>query len=69
MWRMLFRIVSAITLAFVMAFYSYAQTSKIWPGVAPGSETWTQKEKVEKSTPIGTVVINLVTPTLTVYLP
>jgi acetyl esterase/lipase len=42
---------------------------KIWPGVAPGSEEWTQKERVEKHTPIGTVVFNVVTPDLTVYLP
>ena len=38
------------------------QTLNIWPGVAPGSENWTQQEKVEKDTPIGTVIINVVTP-------
>jgi acetyl esterase/lipase len=59
----------AVALTFVMAFCCNAQTLKIWPGVAPGSETWTQKEKVEKSTPIGSVVFNVVTPTLTIYLP
>jgi len=52
-----------------MAFCCYAQTLKIWPGVSPGSETWIQKERVVKDTPIGTVVFNVVTPTLTVYLP
>jgi hypothetical protein len=52
-----------------MAFCCYAQTLKIWPDTAPGSETWTQKERVEKSTPMGNVVFNVVTPTLTVYLP
>jgi acetyl esterase/lipase len=45
------------------------QTLKIWNGVAPGSETWTQKEQVIENTPVGTVVLNVVTPTLTAYLP
>jgi acetyl esterase/lipase len=45
------------------------QTVKIWDGVAPGSETWTQQEKVIENTPVGTVVLNVVTPTLTAYLP
>lgn len=46
-----------------------AQTVNIWPGVAPGSEHWTQKERIIKDTPIGTVIFNVVTPTLTAYLP
>lgn len=41
----------------------------VWPGVAPGSEQWTQKEKTLTDTPLGTVIINVVTPTLTAYLP
>lgn len=45
------------------------QTFNIWTGVAPGSETWRQKEKVIENTPVGTVVLNVVTPTLTAYLP
>ena len=53
----------------LMAFCCDAQTLKIWPGVAPGSETWTQKERGIKDTPVGTVIFNVVTPTLTVYLP
>jgi acetyl esterase/lipase len=59
----------AIALTFVVAFSCAAQTVNIWAGVAPGSETWTQKERVEKNTPIGTVIFNVVMPTLTVYLP
>ena len=58
-----------IALTVVVVFCSHAQTLKIWPGVAPGSETWTQQERVEKNTPLGTVIFNVVTPTLTVYLP
>ena len=45
------------------------QVLNIWPGVAPGSESWTQKEKTIENTPVGTVVFNVVTPTLTAYLP
>lgn len=41
----------------------------LWPGVAPGSEGWTQKERTYTNTPVGTVVMNVVKPTLTVYLP
>jgi len=47
----------------------HAQTVNIWPGVAPGSETWTHTERVVENTPLGTVVFNVVTPTLTAYLP
>jgi acetyl esterase/lipase len=47
----------------------HAQSVNIWPGVAPGSETWTQKERTVEDTPLGTVVFNVVTPTLTAYLP
>ena len=47
----------------------HAQTVDIWPGVAPGSEKWTHKERVVDDTPIGTVIFNVVKPTLTAYLP
>jgi acetyl esterase/lipase len=46
-----------------------SQTLNIWPGPAPGSENWTQKETAVENTPLGTVVFNVVTPTLTAYLP
>ncbi len=48
---------------------AHAQTINIWPGVAPGSEHWTQQEHVYKNTPVGTVIQNVVTPTITAYLP
>ncbi|MEO6226670.1 MAG: alpha/beta hydrolase [Thermomonas sp.] len=41
----------------------------LWPGIAPGSEGWKQKEVIVDDTPVGTVAINVVTPTLTAYLP
>jgi hypothetical protein len=46
-----------------------AQTVNVWPSVAPGSERWTQKELTIPNTPVGTVIFNVVTPTLTAYLP
>lgn len=45
------------------------QTLRLWPGTAPGSEAWTQQEQTFPNTPVGTVVLNVVTPTLTAYLP
>jgi hypothetical protein len=40
----------------------------IWPGVAPGSERWKQKETTLGSGPMQRIV-NVTTPTLTAYLP
>ncbi len=40
----------------------------VWPGVAPGSESWTQKE-VEYLNGKQKMVRNVVAPTLTAYLP
>jgi len=48
-----------------------AVTSRIinvWPGVAPGSEQWKQKETTLGSGPMQRIV-NVTTPTLTAYLP
>jgi acetyl esterase/lipase len=59
----------AIAFTFLMACSARAQTVNIWPGVAPGSEHWTQKERTIENTPVGTVIFNVVTPTLTAYLP
>ncbi len=61
----------AVALVVLLAGSADAQTQTIpiWPGVAPGSETWTQTENVVPNTPVGTVVLNVVTPTLTAYLP
>jgi len=56
-----------IALLLVMSLQT--PTINIWPGVAPGSERWTQQERVIENTPLGTVIFNVVTPTLTAYLP
>jgi len=58
----------AFTLFMACSAYSQ-QVVNVWPGVAPGSENWTQQEVKITDTPLGTVIINVVTPTLTVYLP
>jgi acetyl esterase/lipase len=59
----------AIAFTLLMVCGAYSQTLNIWPGAAPGSENWTQKERIVENTPLGTVAFNVVTPTLTVYLP
>src|SRR4051812_16709536 len=46
-----------------------AQTVNLWPSVAPGSESWKQKEITIDNTPVGTVIMDVVTPTVTAYLP
>lgn len=59
----------AVAFTFLVACSARSQVVNVWPGAAPGSETWTQKERTVENTPVGTVVFNVVTPTLTVYLP
>jgi acetyl esterase/lipase len=44
------------------------QVIPVWPGVAPGSENWTQKE-MESASPNGASIRNVVSPSLTVFLP
>jgi len=63
--------ISAFALAaFSFSLFSsaFAQTINLWPGVAPGSEHWTQKEHTVEAS-YGTVIIDVVTPTLAAYLP
>ena len=59
----------AIAFTFLMACSADSQVVNIWPGTAPGSENWSYKERTAENTPIGTAVFNVVTPTLTAYLP
>ena len=63
-------IAGALAFTFLMACSVRSQqVVNVWPGAAPGSETWTQKERIIENTPVGTVIFNVVTPTLTAYLP
>lgn len=48
------------------------QVIPVWPGAAPGSETWTQKEETTHLPPLaagGPLIRNVTQPTLTVFLP
>lgn len=63
------KMAGALAVTLFMAGRGGAQTVNIWPGAAPGSEAWTQKETTVENTPVGSVVFNVVTPTLTAYLP
>src|SRR5262245_58823863 len=62
-------IAGALALLSLLAVSTRAQVVNLWPGAAPGSKNWTQKETTVTDTPIGPVVFNVVTPTLTAYLP
>ena len=64
----LMQLVVVASLALPTFAGAQTQTVNIWPGVAPGSESWTQKDK-DENTPVGTVIMNVVTPTITAYLP
>ena len=64
-----FFISTAIFVTLLLPCHAESQTVNLWPGVPPGSESWTHKEMTVTDTPIGTVVFNVVTPTLTAYLP
>lgn len=66
MHRQLLSLICALACA---ADIATAQTVNIWPGVAPGSENWKQKEITIENTPVGTVIMDVVTPTITAYLP
>lgn len=66
---MMRRIGAALAWALLTASTARAQTVRLWPGAAPGSEAWTQQETSVRDTPLGTVVFNVVVPTLTAYLP
>jgi acetyl esterase/lipase len=52
-----------------VAAFGQHRVISIWPGAAPGSENWTQKETTFLSPQKETWVRNVVKPTLTVYLP
>ena len=60
---------AVIVAVMATAAVAHAQVVRLWPGAAPGSERWTQQERTIEGTPVGTVVLNVVTPTLTAYLP
>ena len=64
------QVIAAAGVMFLLTWCAAAQkqTINIWPGVAPGSENWSQPESVMTGSDTDRV-LNVVTPTLTVYLP
>ena len=61
-------LLSAIILTSAVAQEAGTKVINLWPGVAPGSEQWKQKETTLGSGPMQRIV-NVTTPTLTAYLP
>lgn len=53
----------------IAAQFNQQEPLNIWPGVAPGSEDWTRQEYTVDRPSGGRAVYNIVTPTLTPYLP
>jgi acetyl esterase/lipase len=51
------------------ALRAQQQVIQVWPGLAPGSENWTQKEVEYQNARGGKMVRNVVKPTLTLFLP
>lgn len=62
-------LLTALAAIFCVRVSAQQPTIPIWPGVAPGSETWTQKEVEYLNPGKQNMVRNVVRPTLTVYLP
>ena len=58
-----------ILLEFGIITSAQHQVIQLWPGIAPGSEDWTQKEVQYLNEQGQEMVRNVVTPTLTVYKP
>ena len=53
----------------VLSLQAQQQVIPIWPGSAPGSESWTQKEVQYLNDQKQQMIRNVVSPTLTVYKP
>ena len=57
-------------LALLVCASVHAQsTLPLWPGAVPGAPHAAYPERVIRDTPLGTVVLDVTTPTLTAYLP
>src|SRR3982751_1618358 len=61
--------VMVVAVVLLLSCVAGAQVTNLYPGPPPGTENWPQKEKTYENTPVGTVVMNVSTPTLTAYLP
>jgi len=70
------RVVCCVCLAGVLVLSAICRAQQqvipVWPGAAPGSETWTQKEETTTLPPMaagGPLIRNVTQPTLTTFLP
>jgi acetyl esterase/lipase len=61
--------ITIIVFSFSIAASSQQKVIPLWPGVAPGSENWTQHEQQYVSPNHTRYVRNVTRPTLTAYLP
>jgi len=59
----------ALALPMVSVAGTQVFTMPLWPGTPPGATYTTHREQVFHGTPVGTVVTDVSTPTLTAYLP
>ena len=57
------------TLLFIESASAQSQEIRLWPGKAPGSESWSVSESVTKSPSGDRTISNISDPTLTVFLP
>ena len=57
------------TLLFIESASAQSQEIRLWPGKAPGSESWSVSESVTTSPSGDRTVSNVSDPTLTVFLP
>jgi len=62
-------VVSIMLVVLMHILKAQVTTVSIWPGVAPGSEKWTQKEVQYLSDKKQQMIRNVVSPSLSVYLP
>lgn len=61
---------SGLALVLSMAAPARAQqVVNVWPGTPPGTAHWTHRERIIEGTPLGAVVFDVSTPTLTAFLP
>ncbi len=61
--------VLAVLFGLSMIVSAQKQVIPVWPGVAPGSENWTQKEVEYLNPQKQTMIRNVVRPTMTAFMP
>jgi acetyl esterase/lipase len=62
-------IIAVIFLLGIFSMKAQQQVIPLWPGTAPGSENWTQKEVQYRNSQGQEMIRNVVVPTLTIFRP